>query len=266
MTSFFSSNLAKRVGSAVVLIPLVLGGVWIGGPFYALMIVGMMLIALREWLGLTAKDLSQRGKTWAYGSTLFVMAMAVTKDALPAIGLALFAAFILVYYAQKMGRTRRDALWVGMGIPYVFFSALALIYLRNNDSYGFVTIIYLLVVVWGTDTGAYIAGRTIGGPKLWPRVSPNKTWAGLVGGMAAAALLGYGVAARFAFPFAPLEAAMIALVLAVIAQAGDFFESHVKRRFGAKDSGTLIPGHGGMLDRVDGLLFAAVAWAVVVMV
>jgi phosphatidate cytidylyltransferase len=129
-----------------------------------------------------------------------------------------------------------------------------------------VTLLWVLGVVWATDTGAYIAGRRIGGPKLAPRVSPNKTWAGLFGGIAAAGLVGLAAAALVA-GVSPWIAAPLSAALAIVEQAGDLFESAVKRRFGVKDSSNLIPGHGGVLDRVDGLLsvslaVAALSWMV----
>jgi len=125
-------------------------------------------------------------------------------------------------------------------------------------------LLWLLFVVWATDIAAYFVGRGIGGPRLAPGISPGKTWAGLAGGMLGAAVVGGAVAAASGGPAG--LAVMVALVLAVVAQAGDLFESFLKRRAGLKDSGTLIPGHGGVLDRLDGLLFAAPAYALLVAV
>lgn len=161
------------------------------------------------------------------------------------------------------------ALWLAGGLLYVGGAAWAIIQLGTAPR------IMLIALVIATDVGAYFAGRTIGGPKIAPAISPSKTWAGLGGGMLAAALIALGVyiftAAAFTGDperssnapwFDPALAAMLALtgaLVAVVAQAGDFFESWMKRRAGVKDSGTLIPGHGGMFDRVDGLLLAALA-------
>lgn len=121
-------------------------------------------------------------------------------------------------------------------------------------------LIYLLFCIWATDIGAYAAGKSIGGPKLAPRISPKKTWAGLVGGMLSAAAFGAGVAVAFDAE-RPWLAAVLGMVLAVVGQIGDLFESGIKRRFDVKDSGRLIPGHGGLLDRVDGLIVAAPVFA-----
>lgn len=148
--------------------------------------------------------------------------------------------------------------WIALAIPYIGGSGMALVSLRSiNGDDGMYFTFYLLGTVWATDIGAFLAGRLIGGPKLCPKISPKKTWAGLIGGMASAGLIGYGVARGFDLT-QPMMMAGLALGLAVIAQIGDFFESWVKRRSGVKDSGNLIPGHGGILDRIDGLMFAAI--------
>ncbi|MBL8834095.1 MAG: phosphatidate cytidylyltransferase, partial [Rhodospirillales bacterium] len=144
---------------------------------------------------------------------------------------------------------------------YIGVPVVCLVWLRGEDNAGLAAILWLLASVWATDIGAFFAGRTIGGPKLAPRLSPNKTWAGLFGAMISAGCVGW--AASRLVPDGPSAAALIAAgaVLAVVAQAGDLLESAVKRRFDAKDSSALIPGHGGLFDRVDGLLTAAAAFA-----
>lgn len=144
--------------------------------------------------------------------------------------------------------------WYVTGIVYVSLFLVSLLFLRHSE--GAWVVIWLLAIVWATDIGAFFAGRFFQGPKIWPAVSPKKTWSGLCGGMLSAAIVG-AIFTFFVGTMGPLAMGVIAMVLAVIAQAGDFFESWVKRKFGVKDSGTLIPGHGGLLDRVDGL--AAVA-------
>jgi phosphatidate cytidylyltransferase len=152
----------------------------------------------------------------------------------------------------------RNAPWIAFGLPYMAGSGLALVYLRTMPDaiLGRAHVYYLLVVVWGTDIGAFLTGRLIGGPKLAPAISPNKTWAGLFGGMALAAGLGYAAAAVCGSGSLGVYTGL-AVVLAVVAQLGDLFKSFFKRRAGVKDSGQLIPGHGGVLDRIDGLVFAA---------
>ena len=152
------------------------------------------------------------------------------------------------------------AKWGIAGLFYVSLPCAALIWLRglavvDYKDAGFCIVLYVLFVVWATDIGAYFTGRAVGGPKLAPDISPNKTWAGLGGGMAAAGFVG-GLCYMFSpYPPAWYWNILFGIVLAGVAQAGDLFESWLKRRAGVKDSSTLIPGHGGLLDRVDGLIF-----------
>ncbi|NJC33512.1 phosphatidate cytidylyltransferase [Sphingomonas jejuensis] len=150
---------------------------------------------------------------------------------------------------------------LALGIPYVALPAVAVLWLRELPG-GLAIAFWTMATVWATDIGAYFAGRLIGGPKLMPRVSPNKTWAGLIGGMAAALLVGLAFNERFGVP---IELVLTAPVLAIIAQAGDLYESSIKRRAGVKDSGTLLPGHGGVLDRLDGLVTVAPAVALLLL-
>ena len=149
-------------------------------------------------------------------------------------------------------------IWVAAGIPYAGALGIAPIVLRSDGEYGFLAIILLFAVVWATDIAAYFVGRAVGGPKLVPRVSPKKTWSGAIGGTlprVVAAVARRPGRRRLNGLFA---IAMLAVVLSVVAQAGDLFESALKRRFGAKDSSHLIPGHGGLMDRLDGFVTASV--------
>ncbi|UFS78736.1 phosphatidate cytidylyltransferase [Tardiphaga sp. 37S4] len=151
--------------------------------------------------------------------------------------------------------------WIGLGVVYALAAFAASIVVRLDPVWGFSALMFILLVVWMTDIGGYFAGRGIGGPKLWPRVSPKKTWAGAIGGF----VLSLAVAAGFAMDGfgSLLPLLMIATVLTVLSQLGDLFESAVKRKFGVKNSGQIIPGHGGLLDRLDGYVFAVVAAAVI---
>ncbi len=167
--------------------------------------------------------------------------------------------------AGASGTAHRRWLWLAAGVVYIAVPCIAIIWLRSDAAVGRQAIFWLFAVVWATDIGAYFAGRGIGGPKLAPRISPGKTWAGLLGGMVCAALVGAATALLLDLSrAAPLI--VISALLAVVAQAGDLLESMVKRRFGVKDSGHLIPGHGGVLDRLDGLLTAAPAVAALTLV
>ncbi|MDH3667393.1 MAG: phosphatidate cytidylyltransferase [Paracoccaceae bacterium] len=166
-------------------------------------------------------------------------------------------------FADLLVKRRRAMSWGLVGGTLIGAAGIALLYLRGLDTLGFETALWVLLVVIGADIGGYFAGRIFGGPKLWPRVSPNKTWSGALGGIVLASLLGAAVSAGIEGSNLALVVAISALV-AVIAQAGDLAESAVKRHFGVKDSGVLMPGHGGALDRFDGLITAALAVAAVV--
>lgn len=170
--------------------------------------------------------------------------------------LAEWSALVFGFVRSPMGR----GFWLAGGLAYVGTASIGLIYLRTaspQDDIGVQWVLMLVLPVIATDIGAYLAGRTIGGPKIAPRISPSKTWAGLVGGIIAAALIAMAIVYVIADVIVVREIvgyALVAALMAVIAQAGDFFESWMKRRAGVKDSGSLIPGHGGLFDRVDGLL------------
>jgi phosphatidate cytidylyltransferase len=197
--------------------------------------------------------------------------IAVAAAALAAGGWA-FAAVVLLFAlvayrewtsitAVTGSRTQRTG-WSAVGLVYVLLPAAALLSLRQTEPSGWAAILFVLIVVWATDTAAYFGGRSIGGPKLWPKVSPKKTWSGAICGFVVAMLAG-GAAAALTSGGDFRTGALLAAPLSIAAQAGDLLESAVKRHFGVKDSGSIIPGHGGVLDRVDGLFGAAViAWLI----
>ncbi len=172
------------------------------------------------------------------------------------------AAMILVYEWTKM--VGRNQLWILLGGVYIAASVFALWWLREGSENGLLHFVWLLAVVWSTDIGGYLFGLTLGGPKLAPSISPNKTWAGFIGGVVLAVIAGFYVPVFFGQP-QELPGSMniigISIGISVVSQLGDLFESMVKRRFGVKDSGNVIPGHGGLFDRVDGLMSAAIALA-----
>jgi len=152
--------------------------------------------------------------------------------------------------------------WIALGLAYAGTMLVAPVVLRADPEFGFLAMIFLFAVVWVTDVVAYFAGRLFGGPKLWRKVSPNKTWSGAIGGAAGAVVAGLVVSTVAGIGNGPAIAAL-SLVLSAVAQGGDLFESAFKRRFGAKDASHVIPGHGGLMDRLDGLLTAALAAAVI---
>lgn len=156
--------------------------------------------------------------------------------------------------------------WLALGMVYIALSCWALWRLRVDPEWGRVTLFWLLALVWGADTGGYVFGRALGGPKLAPAVSPNKTWSGFLGGTFTSALCGWAVV-YFMLDTqvynVDWQIAAFSAAIAVVSQIGDLFESWIKRRFGVKDSGAIIPGHGGLFDRVDGLVAAALAVALI---
>lgn len=255
------SALKLRVASALVLGPLALGVAIVGGwAFDLLMALTLVLMAI-EWRALTKARIDGPGAALVAGVTLAVGLAALLLGALerPAEGLALLLAGapIAAVLAWRLGF---PALWTGIGVVYLGLPLLALIWLRSIADVGLVLLMWLLIVVWTTDTAAYFVGRGLGGPRLAPRISPSKTWSGLCGGVLGAGLVGV-VAAALAGLERPVQAGWAGAVLALVAQAGDLAESALKRRAGVKDSGSIIPGHGGLLDRADSLMFAAPAWA-----
>lgn len=252
---FDAVNLKVRVLSAAVLIPLAVLAIYVGGLAYDAMVALFLALGMSEWLRLVAPAARRYVKASAFGALFAILACCVTYSA--EVGFVLSLISISLLFPLAAWRDKAAAPWVVLGIPYLAWSGLALIAVMATPNIGRELTVFLIGVVSATDIGAYFAGRMIGGPKLMPNISPKKTWAGLFGGMAFAAILGYGVAVGLGAA-RPVVALMLALSLALVSQVGDLFESYVKRRSGVKDSGNIIPGHGGVLDRIDGLLFAAV--------
>lgn len=232
----------------------VLAAIWIGSPVFDIMIVAAVAVLAWEWFGICGS-----GRP---GSDGLVIGAVVVAAALVAAVFGIRPALVTlgIGVAAVLVVTGREP-WLTAGTLYIGLPCVALIWLRDGE-YGRDRVFWLMGVVWATDIGAYAAGRLIGGPRLAPRISPNKTWAGLLGGIAAAALVSasFALAGPAGTPHIA-SAILLGILLAVLAQAGDLGESWVKRRFGVKDSSTLIPGHGGLLDRVDALLVVTMAVA-----
>lgn len=241
------SDLRLRVISSVVLAPVVLGCLWGGGPYWgALMAVAGAGLAL-EWVALCGVP---PGDWPGFGVVAAILAGVV----LTASGRLEAGAVALLIGA---GLVLPPLRWrLAAGVLYAGVGTMALAWLRLDPLAGWANLVFLIAVVWASDIGAYLAGRLIGGPKLAPAISPGKTWSGAAGGLAAAMLAGWAAGQAVA-PGAPIRAAVLACLLAAASQAGDLLESAIKRGFGVKDSGRLIPGHGGLMDRLDGFLVAA---------
>ncbi|WP_158045668.1 phosphatidate cytidylyltransferase [Skermanella pratensis] len=253
-----TGNLRTRIISALVLGPVVLLAVYLGGWVFEVLILTFAVLAVAEWTRLVEPDRSR----WVASLPVAAVAAVLIADFIMGAALSLLLAAILtVALLGYAWMSHSDHRWLfSFGIPYIVFGSVSLIWVRGHPEDGLGLLIYLLFCIWATDIGAYAAGKSIGGPKLAPRISPKKTWAGLIGGMLSAAAFGAGVAVAFDAE-RPWLAAVLGMVLAVVGQIGDLFESGIKRRFDVKDSGRLIPGHGGLLDRVDGLIVAAPVFA-----
>jgi len=240
------SDLGPRAMSAMVLVPLALLCMWAGGWAWAGLVILVTAGLGWEWGHLTdLRPFSPAG--------LGIPVLAVGSVTLGAYDM--WSAALLVLVA---GGILCVALfgWRGLGLAYVGLAALGLLWLRMDPYAGFINLIFIVLIVWASDIGAYVAGRAIGGAKLAPMISPGKTLSGALGGLLAAALAGGGVT-FFASSAISWRAVALAVVLGVVAEAGDLMESWIKRRCGKKDSSHLIPGHGGLLDRLDALMAVA---------
>lgn len=256
------SELASRVLSAVVLAVVTVGALWAGGWVFAALAAVVAVLILREWMAMSG-PFAFRAAPWALMAFLAVTVAMAGDEPLESLGFsALVAAALLLARV-----TEPRVAWLSLGVLYAGVPAIAAVALRGPDtltfaSTGAVAVIFVLAVVWATDTAAYFSGRLIGGPKLAPRFSPKKTWSGAIGGAVAGVVAGCLVAAAAGIGVGA-ALVLVALLLSIVGQVGDLAESAMKRHFGVKDSGVLIPGHGGIMDRVDGLV-AALAVAVVI--
>lgn len=263
----FPSDLKIRALSALVLAPIVLGAVWLGDLPFLLMIAVAIILMACEWARLTcAPNWYTEGCILAVSGVAAAQLIVQSGETSGVLQISLVCVTILAGMSLIgfMGWVRGEQLrWRLLGVPYISLGPASLVWLRGQENVGLTLILWLLLVIWAMDIGAYFAGRAIGGPKLAPRVSPNKTWAGLIGGMTSAAIVGGAVASVSGFQ-PVLLLAVVSALLGAWSQAGDIAESYVKRHFGVKDMSNLIPGHGGILDRLDGLLFAAPAMVPIV--
>jgi phosphatidate cytidylyltransferase len=200
-----------RILSAFVMAPIAIAAIWMGSPFFEILIIIGGAVAVLEWYRLMSDE----------------------------------------------GIRGANVIWLLTGLLYIILPCFILIWLRNLDSQGFQFIIWFFAVIWATDIGAYFTGKSVGGPKFAPSISPNKTWSGFFGGMGLAVIISLALV-DFANPKSgTLTVISASILLSVSGQLGDLIESWVKRKLGVKDSGTLIPGHGGILDRIDAILLGA---------
>jgi phosphatidate cytidylyltransferase len=249
-------NLWLRIVSATILAPLAIGAAWLGGwPFTVFW--GLAAIAVWwEWIGLI--EPSGRNVLLATGICALVLQGMLFESGNPSIALMIVALGVLAGIVTAGKRAPAGA----VGLIYASALLMATIIVRSDDGYGFTAIIFLFAIVWGTDIGGFFAGRIFGGPKLAPAISPKKTWSGAIGGTIVGIAAAIGIAMTFSLPN-PVMIGMVALILSIASQCGDLFESSLKRHFDVKDSSGLIPGHGGVMDRLDGFIFAVAVAALI---
>ena len=254
-----AANLSLRVASALVLAPVVLAAAYFDGWIFLLLCMAAAGGMLWEWMRLV----THRSDPWLLAPGIAALLTACALTGLREPGAAIAAVGIGAAVTGAIGRAVTHAhndgwAWTGAGVLYAGVAFFGPALLRHDSELGFQAFLFLALAVWMTDICAYAVGRALGGPLLWPKVSPNKTWAGAIGGLAGG--LAGGVLVAYAGGTGSLASVgVIALLLSAAAQAGDLLESAIKRRFGAKDTSQLIPGHGGLMDRLDGFLVAALA-------
>ena len=240
------SDLGLRAASALILAPLALAIIWIGGTLWAValaLLAGGLMLEIQKLFDLHGS------RVWP-GAALAMLALLLGGAGFWIAALAILA----VGAALLRGGIAPDRKGPAFSLAYIGLGALSLLWLRGRPS-GMSEVLFIILIVWASDIGAYMAGRLIGGPKLAPTISPGKTWSGAAGGLVAAAAAGLLVAS--ATGEAEFGAALVASLISIAGQAGDLLESQLKRRAGVKDSGKIIPGHGGLFDRLDAVIAAA---------
>jgi phosphatidate cytidylyltransferase len=252
-------DLWLRGASAAILIPAVLLDVFYGGVWFTVFAALLGVLMAQEWTNIAH---NQNSAQFALHAAAVICGAVLPFEV--GIDGALISILIIAAIAVALAyfQNRQNPMWAYVGVPYVALPTLAFVLLRTDPVWGVWAIIWVMVIVWSADTLAYFAGRIIGGPKLAPSISPKKTWAGLGGAIVGSALASAILSAYIApQSFWPLL--LLAGLFAIVEQGGDLFESSLKRHYGLKDSGRLIPGHGGVIDRVDGLTVVAICAALV---
>lgn len=247
-----SRELRLRIVSAIVMAAVILAATWYGGILFRIVAGLLAILIYYEWSTVTRlSETNSTGNAWGWFAVAVIAGNTIFGE--PSLDLPLLSGFTLTAALFPVLRGRNW--WLVGGIIYAGLSGISLAAIRGDELTGFVSILFIFAVVWSTDILAYFVGRAIGGPKLAPAISPGKTWSGAIGG-AVAALIGGGAVSLAYHGRISLLVLGLAFLLSVFSQIGDLFESFVKRRFQVKDSSHLIPGHGGFMDRVDGLVFA----------
>ena len=246
------ADLGIRTLSAVVLVPVVLFVVWRGGVLFTGFLAVLGILMAREWV-----QISFAGSR----TQLLVHYLAAIAFVVGAPGQVVICLLFLTLVSLLIQRKMNPGFWTLIGIAYIGLPILGFDLIRGSLDFGFLAVVWCMVIVWSADVMAYFFGRIIGGPKMAPRISPKKTWAGMAGAIFGAVLVSICVSYFSGLGVWPLSG--LAALFAVVEQGGDIFESAFKRHYGVKDSGNLIPGHGGILDRIDGLSAVVVGAAII---
>ncbi len=244
-------SLRLRILSALVLAPIAIAAAWFGWPWLPIVTALAGAVMAWEWARMCREGQLGASGMGLIGAVLAAIAAAAATGVALAVAASLLGAAIVLWTARREPGGAPS--WLALGALWVALPCVLLLWLARAEGAGRATLLWIFAVVWATDIGAYAIGRRFGGPLLAPRWSPRKTWAGLIGGAGCAALAGWGTA-RVLGLSSVLPLVLISAGLAIVEQFGDLAESVAKRRFGVKDSSGLIPGHGGLLDRLDGLL------------
>lgn len=252
------AELLTRAISSVVLATVTLFLAYYSYETFAALSLMIMVLMIWEWGRLTNNDTPLQLLIQIIAMTLVIIAF-MTKEWLFLISILIAAAFLLSWSTHYWWRSK----WALFGFVYLLLPVLGLLVLRQDSSMGFLAVLFILLIVWATDIFAYFSGRYFGGEKLAPNISPNKTWAGFYGGVFAGLITG----AIFAISINqnPIILSLIGVFLSILSQGGDLLESAIKRHFGVKDSSKLIPGHGGILDRLDGVITAVIGATLIVL-
>lgn len=254
------SDLLPRLASGLFLAALTLGIAWLGPKPFAVLVFVVAMAMSWEW-GRVVRD-TEFDLTFTVHALAVALAIVLAAFVSSALGVAVLVIGAILAIPLQFGER---GLLSAAGVLYTGLPSVALLWLIGDTApWGFLSVLLIFVLVWSTDTFAYVAGRLVGGPKLWPRISPNKTWSGLAGGVLASSIAAAIFAQYNGLPLTFL--AVSGLVLGLVAQIGDLAESALKRHFGVKDASNLIPGHGGFLDRMDGVVTVAVTAALFALV
>lgn len=257
------SGLGARLMTAIVVVLVCLAPFYIGGYVWAALVAVFSARMMYEWVRMTDPEATTIAFVLAILGLLISLLYAA--QGLPFWAIGAMIAVTMFAVAERL--RRGNPFWTALGLPYVIIPAVVIILLRGTDigfdTRGFTQLIFIVLVVIGADVGAYFGGSTIGGPKLAPTLSPNKTWSGAVSGLIAGCILAMITGLFMGLPV--WLSALLALPLVILSVLGDLAESMVKRKIGVKDTGTLLPGHGGLLDRLDSLMAAVVGGAIIFM-